>query len=100
MIKDSVKKYKNYVIDLRNELHENPGLSWEEYEASEIIKRELKAMGFSYREMAKTGVVVDIKGNHEGGCVLLRADMDALPVTECTTVSYKSKRGKNALLWA
>lgn len=91
MIKSSARKYKDYVINLRKELHENPGLSWEEYGASEIIKRELTAMGLSYREMAKTGVVVDIKGNYEGGCVLLRADMDALPVTECTNVSYKSK---------
>ena len=63
MIKSSARKYKDHVINLRKELHENPGLSWEEYGASEIIKRELTAMGLSYREMAKTGVVVDIKGN-------------------------------------
>lgn len=91
MIKELAGKYKEYVINLRNELHMNPGLSWEEYGASEIIKRELKSMGLPYKEMAKTGVVVDIKGNQEGKCVLLRADMDALPVTECTTVAYKSK---------
>ena len=98
MIKEMAEKYKEYVIELRRELHMNPGLSWEEFEASKIIKRELEKMGIPYKECAGTGVVVDIKGTQEGKCVLLRADMDALPVTECTTVDYKSQ--KNGVMHA
>lgn len=92
MIREMAEKYKEYVIELRRELHMNPGLSWQEFEASKIIKRELDKMGITYKECAGTGVVVDIKGKEEGKCVLLRADMDALPVNECTVVEYKSQK--------
>lgn len=92
MIKELAEKYKDYVIRIRRELHMNPGLSWQEYEASKIIKRELEIMQIPFKECAETGVVVDIKGDKKGKCVLLRADMDALPVKECTDISYKSKK--------
>lgn len=94
MIKKMVEKYREYIIKMRREIHMNPELSWQEYETSKLIKRELEKMGLPYKECAETGVVVDIKGEHEGECVLLRADMDALPVNECTEVNYKSlKKG-------
>ena len=92
MIKELAEKNKDYIIKIRRELHMNPGLSWEEFEASKIIKRELEKMGIPFKECAGTGVVVDIKGENEGKCVLLRADMDALPVRECTEVDYKSQK--------
>ena len=91
MIKELAEKNKDYIIKIRRELHMNPGLSWEEFEASKIIKRELEKMGIPFKECAGTGVVVDIKGEHEGKCVLLRADMDALPVRECTEVIINLK---------
>lgn len=94
IIKELSKKYKDYVINIRRELHKNPGLSWEEYEASATIKRELDLMNISYKECAKTGIIVDIKGTQEKPCILLRADMDALPVEENTEVDYIScKKG-------
>lgn len=94
-IKELANKYKQYVIDIRRKLHMNPGLSWEEFEASKLIKEELTKMNIPFKECAKTGVVVDIKGDNPGKCILLRADMDALPVEELSEIPYKSqKKGK------
>lgn len=91
MIKDKAKKYKDYVISLRREIHMNPELCWEEKETSELIGRELKKMNIPYRKVAKYGIVGEISGKKEGKCILLRADMDALPIEEMTGVSYQSK---------
>ncbi len=90
-VKELSKKYKDYVISIRRELHMHPGLAFEEFEANKIITRELDKMGLTYKIMAKTGIVVDIKGKNPGKCVLLRADMDCLPVQETRDVEYKSR---------
>lgn len=90
-IKELSRKYKDYVIALRREFHENPELSWQEEKTVGIIKRELEKMQLDYKVFARTGIVVDIIGNKGDKCILLRADMDALPVEEETNVEYISK---------
>lgn len=73
----------------------NPELCWEEKETSELIERELKKINISYKKIAKYGIIGEIIGSEKGKCILLRADMDALPVTEENDVNYKSKnKGK------
>ncbi len=83
------------LIEVRRLIHERPELSHEEHETSALVRRELEAVGLSdLIGLAGTGIIVNIKG--EAGpsntTLALRADLDALPITERTRLSYKSKR--------
>ena len=70
-----------YVVRVRRELHLIPELMWTEHKTSAVVKRELTNMGVSFTEISKPGVVATI-GSGDGPVVALRADMDALPLTE------------------
>lgn len=77
----------------RRHLHQNPELSFEEYETSAFVKAELDRLGISHMPMANTGVVAHITGEKPSSRVVaLRADMDALPITEVPGREYGSKR--------
>jgi len=82
-----------YTSKLRREFHRQPELGFQEFHTSEIILRELSKLdGFSIRSgVAETGIVAILKGGSPGKTVLLRFDMDALPVTENTGVDYASQ---------
>ena len=85
-------KYKDYMLDLRRHFHSHPELSFKEYETSKRIKEELDKMGIPYKsENNNTSILATIEGYKKGKTIALRTDMDALRVTECTTVSYKSQ---------
>ena len=76
---------------MRRHLHANPELSFHEYQTSAFVKEKLTGMGIPFEAMADTGVVALIKGNKPSDKVIaLRADMDALPITETNNVEYKS----------
>ncbi|WP_257669352.1 M20 metallopeptidase family protein [Parapedobacter tibetensis] len=80
------------IIALRRHLHQNPELSFEEYQTSAFVKSELDDLGISYIPMANTGLVAEIKGEQSSNNVIaLRADMDALPITEVLGREYGSK---------
>jgi len=94
-IKDQIKKlassYFEEVVQIRRHLHANPELSFEEFKTSEYIKQKLTEYGISFQAgFVKTGIVGIIEGKAKGKAVGLRADMDALPITEKNNVSYKS----------
>ncbi|TCO69068.1 M20 metallopeptidase family protein [Marinisporobacter balticus] len=90
-IKKLSEKYFDEMKALRHSFHMHPELAFEEFETSKIVAKELKALGIEVKEhIAKTGVVGLIRGKHPGKTVLLRADMDALPIEEEAEVSYKS----------
>lgn len=72
------------MIEFRRELHKYPELSMEEYETTKRIARELDKLGLDYKYMDPTGLVGEIKGGKEGKTILLRADIDALPIYEVT----------------
>ncbi len=80
----------SYVIKMRRHFHEHPELSFEEVETSRRIREELESFGLSVKAVGKTGLVADIKGT-SGKTVALRADIDALPVTEENKDPYASK---------
>ncbi len=79
-------------IEVRHHLHENPELSFCENQTSLFIQNQLDAFGIPFTLMAGTGVVGLIEGkNPQSRCIALRADIDALPITEENEISYKSK---------
>lgn len=90
-VKDLVLKYEEEMIEMRRYLHTHPELSGEEYETTKYIASELDKLGLEYRLIEPTGIIVDLKGKEEGKTVLLRADMDALPINELNDhLEYKS----------
>jgi amidohydrolase len=78
------------VIEWRRDYHQHPELSNREFNTAKKIESQLKAMGISTRTMARTGVVGVLKGGLPGPVVALRADIDALPVTERNELPYRS----------
>ena len=84
----------NYVVALRREFHRHPELAREEHETAARIERELDSLGLSHRRVAGTGVYAEIEGSAkpagEKRCIVLRADIDALPVTQENDPEYKS----------
>ncbi len=77
------KKYEDYTIAVRNHLHENPELSGQEFETVKFIMSELEKMGIEHVEIPDGGVLATIRGPKDNGkSVMLRADIDALPVQE------------------
>ena len=90
-IKSLAKELKNDVIDIRRQIHQSPGLSFEEYETSNLIQSLLTSWNIEYDLLTETGIVATIKGrNPEKKTVALRADIDALPIQEKNDCSYKS----------
>lgn len=84
---------RDELVNDRRTLHMNPELAYCEFETSKYIQNRLDELGIEYKAgVAKTGVVGLIQGKKgEGKTVMLRADMDALPVQEQNDVPYKSK---------
>ncbi len=90
MIQSIANNY-NYTKQIREHIHANPELSFEEYNTSKYIKQHLDALGIDAKPMAGTGWVATIKGNNPTKhCIGFRADFDALPITEENDVAYKS----------
>lgn len=90
-IQQLAKRYFEEIVGIRRHLHSHPELSFEEYETSAFVKRELDTLGIPHETMANTGVVAILKGDKPSDRVLaLRADMDALPITEVEGRSYGS----------
>lgn len=85
------KLHSNVILN-RRQLHAHPELSFHEYETSAFVKARLDEMGIPWQPMADTGIVALVKGDKPSDRVIaLRADMDALPITEANAVPYASK---------
>lgn len=88
--KQANRIFENVVHDRRH-LHAHPELSFKEFETSTYIKARLDEMKISWKPMAETGIVALIKGEKPSDMVIaLRADIDALPITEANTFDYVS----------
>lgn len=91
-LSDAVTVDTPYLLALYKHLHANPEVSFAEVETSARMAAELKKAGFTVTSgVGKTGVVAILR-NGEGPVVMLRADMDGLPVTEETGLPYASKK--------
>jgi amidohydrolase len=96
VLKNKVNKkadsLQSQVIAWRRDFHEHPELGNREVRTSGIIAKHLQSLGLEVKTgIATTGVVGILKGGHPGPVVALRADMDALPITERTPVPFASK---------
>ena len=86
------KNLHNQLVDWRQDLHMNPQISFEEVYASNKVSTLLKEFGLEvHQNIAKTGVVGVLKKGTSCKSIAIRADMDALPINEINTFSYKSK---------
>lgn len=80
-------------LEWRRDFHQNPELGNREFRTAKIIATHLKSLGIETTEnVAKTGVVGILKGSKPGPCIALRADIDALPVTERVNIPFASRQ--------
>ncbi len=85
------KDLSEHLITLRRQLHQFPELGYQEHKTAKLISSELASLGIDHKSgIAKTGVVATLKKG-TGPCVVLRADMDALPMQEETGLPFSSK---------
>lgn len=91
-IQQYAAKHAAEFIQVRHHLHAHPELSYQEFETSAFIQQKLTEYGISFQVKATTGIVGIIEGrNATSRVIALRADMDALPITEENEVAYKSQ---------
>ncbi|NQV76466.1 MAG: amidohydrolase, partial [Bacteroidetes bacterium] len=85
-------KIESKVIEWRRDFHEHPELGNNETRTAAIVAKHLQSLGIEVKTgVARTGVVGILKGGKPGPVVLLRADMDGLPVTERNSLTFASK---------
>ena len=85
-----VAGFSDEVIELRRDFHQHPELGLEEHRTSEKVSAYLNQCGLEVCRMNRTGVVGLLRGEQPGPTLLLRADMDALPIQEENDVPYRS----------
>lgn len=95
-IKDRIKQLaqaqSSEFVKVRRHLHQHPELSFQEHHTCAYVRERLLEIGITEIEsVAKTGLMATINGKASGKTILLRADMDALPIQEENTVEYASQ---------
>ena len=93
---DILLSMKDFLIDLRRDLHSHPELGFEEFRTMEKISSILKSFNVNHKtKIANTGIIADIEGEDKNFTIAFRADIDALPMEDKKTCSYSSKnKGK------
>lgn len=85
-------RLRAYVVPLRRDFHRQPELSLREFATAARIEAELDALGIPHRRVGETGVLGVVRGGRPGDkAVVLRADIDALPIAETNDVPYRSE---------
>ena len=91
-LENQFKDIEPKIIQWRRHFHQNPELSNREFKTADKIAKHLKSLGLEVQTgVAHTGVVGILKGNQPGKVIALRADIDALPVTERNDLPFKSE---------
>jgi amidohydrolase len=97
MLKQYIEKLANELyretVANRRHLHENPELSFKEYNTSAFIKKQLTELNIPFEAKADTGILAWVQGTRSssGEVIALRADIDALPIHEANKTAYRSK---------
>ncbi|HZK53348.1 MAG TPA: amidohydrolase [Desulfosporosinus sp.] len=89
-LKRDIASVKEEVIRIRRDLHMHPELGFQEFRTSKLICEYLESLGIETQVLAQTGIVGLLQGGQPGPTLLLRADMDALPLQELIDKPYKS----------
>lgn len=85
-------QYEADMINIRRAIHRNPELSFHEFETSALVCRELKGMGIPFvMSPTEPGIIATIDSGKPGSLLMLRADMDALPIKESSGLEFSSK---------
>ncbi len=82
---------KSYMVQQRNYFHSHPELGLHEFNTCTHIEEELSKIGIPFRRVSETNVIAEIDSGKKGKTLLLRADIDALPIQEANNVPYKSQ---------
>lgn len=92
MIKRMANELKDELISIRHQLHKTPETDFEEFKTAEFIRKKLTEYGIPYTTVVKTGTIAVIRGKTDGKTVLLRADIDGLPIKDESKFEVKSER--------
>ncbi len=91
-VRELAERYESYIIAQRRYFHAHPELSFQEVHTSEKIRQELCQMGIPVTDFSDDhGLIGSIEGGRPGPTLMLRADIDALPVTEHTGLKFASE---------
>lgn len=83
------RRLRDYLVSIRREFHQHPELSMQEFRTAQRIEEELDRLGIPHTRVGETGVLGTLRGEKEGGgAVVLRADIDALPIEETHECAY------------
>ena len=90
---ESARALAPKIVADRRTIHSHPEMAYGERQTSTLVQARLRSLGIPFRAgLAETGVVAEVKGGRgDGPCVLLRADMDALPIDEKSGVAFASE---------
>ena len=94
-LSDEIKADHNYIVELRRDFHRHPEIAKEEFRTAERIEEELDKIGLSHKRVGETGVYAEITGTKKSDdkskTIVLRADIDALPIQETHICEYTSQ---------
>lgn len=91
-IYDQARELLPRIVDDRRHFHQHPELAFQEFETAKLVSKRLEALGYAVRNgVGQTGVVGLTQGEPGQPVIMLRFDMDALPLTEANEVEYKSQ---------
>ena len=91
-LKEYINNEKEEIINLRRELHKIPELGFKEYKTSEFIESKLNKFNLEVKtKIAGTGVLGLLKGHSMGKTIMVRSDIDGLPIREANSINYASK---------
>jgi amidohydrolase len=90
IVETAVDKRDDDLVDLRRDLHAHPELSWQERRTTDLVGHHLDGAGWRLTRTGDTGLIADL-GDGDGPRVALRADLDALPVTDLTADPWRSQ---------
>lgn len=91
-LRKKILELEDEMIALRRDFHAHPELGFKEERTSDIIYNYLKDLDLEVERIAKTGVVAILRGTKAGKTVMLRSDIDAIPVQEENDLPFKSKK--------
>ncbi len=86
----SITNLEHELLELRRNIHQNPEVGFDIPNTKKLVRSTLESYGYNVLEVGRSGLSVSV-GSGSGPCILLRADMDALPILEDTNLPFSSK---------